>query len=252
MNAHYSIEVRGQLSEASNATFFCVDAASGKEYVYKPVRGERPLWDFPDQSLSGREIAASEMDKLLEWDLIPSTEWLSNGPFGEGMIQEWIPEIDADRPVNLFSPGSVPSGWINVLQGHTQGGDSIVLAHANNESLQKLALFDAIVNNADRKAGHILAVNTDRFFGIDHGVCFHDENKLRTVIWGWAGSPIPPELLHTLKVCAERLGDPYQPIDRWLSPAERTALRARLENLISTEIYPSPSPEWPAIPWPVF
>lgn len=252
MNAEIRIEVRGQISEASNATFFCVDPASGKEYVYKPVRGERPLWDFSDQTLTGREIAASELDKLLNWNLIPLTQWVFDGPFGEGMIQEWIPEIDTDRPVNLFSPNSIPPNWINVLQGQTQNGDLVVLAHADNEPLKKLALFDAVANNADRKAGHILAVSTERFFGIDHGVCFHEENKLRTVIWGWAGTSIAPELVANLKTCASVLANDYEPIDMWLSTAESSALRARLENLITTELYPLPSPNWPAIPWPVF
>jgi uncharacterized repeat protein (TIGR03843 family) len=252
VNADIRLEVRGQISEASNATFFCVDSVSGKEYVYKPVRGERPLWDFLDQTLTGREIAASELDKLLNWNLIPLTQWIFDGPFGEGMIQEWIPEIDTDRPVNLFSPNSVPPEWINVLQGQTQDGDLVVLAHADSEPLKKLALFDAVANNADRKAGHVLAVSTERFFGIDHGVCFHEENKLRTVIWGWAGTPIAAELIVNLKTCASVLEDDYEPIDMWLSPPESAALRARLENLITTELYPLPSPHWPAIPWPVF
>lgn len=252
MKSDVSIEVQAQISQASNATFLCVDPASGKEYVYKPVQGERPLWDFPEGSLSGREIAASEMDRLVGWDLLPTTLWIPDGPFGQGMLQEWVQEIDSERPVNLFSPGTVPAGWITVLSGETLNGEPVALAHANTESLQKLALFDAIINNSDRKAGHILATGTNRIFGIDHGVSFHEDDKLRTVIWGWAGMPIPPELLSTVEACFERLGSVYEPIDKWLNSTERAAFRLRIHNLIETKTYPLPSPHWPAIPWPVF
>lgn len=246
------IEINGQISAASNATFFCSDPVTGKDYVYKPVRGERPLWDFPDGSLTGREVAASELDKVLGWDLIPATQWITDGPLGEGMIQDWVVEIDHDRPVNLFPPNGVPTGWIEVLQGQTPLGDHVVLAHADNDVLMKMALFDAIVNNADRKAGHILAPNAQQIFGIDHGICFHEEDKLRTVIWGWSDSTIPAQLLSALRDCYNQLKDEYEPVDKWLSHVESAALRSRIARLIATEKYPSPSRHWPSIPWPVF
>jgi uncharacterized repeat protein (TIGR03843 family) len=246
------LEVKGQISEASNATFFCHDPRTGIHYVYKPVLGERPLWDFPDSSLTGREIAASEIDKLTGWGLVPPTQWVCDGPHGQGMIQEWVSEIDPDRPVNLFAPDSVPPTWISVVSGIDHTGQPVVLAHADVPQLQKLALFDAIVNNADRKAGHILATGPDQFYAIDHGVCFHEENKLRTVVWGWAGSPVPSDLLPNVEKCLADLGTYYEPVDTWLSESESSALRRRIERLLDTQIYPLPSPDWPAIPWPVF
>ncbi len=252
MNLEIDLEVVRQISEASNATFYCHDAGTGTHYVYKPVRGERPLWDFPHASLTGREIAASELDKLTGWGLVPPTQWIQDGPFGKGMIQEWVPEIDSNRPVNLFAPNSVPAQWISVLSGYDNIGEPVVLAHADDPTLKKMALFDAMLNNADRKAGHILAVNSRQFHAIDHGVCFHEENKLRTVVWGWAGSQIHSELLPTLEKCLQELDTHFEPVDAWLTDSESAALRRRIQRLLEAQTYPTPSPEWPAIPWPVF
>lgn len=252
MSTRVTLEVIQRISEASNATFFCRDPHTGIEYVYKPVQGERPLWDFPHSSLTGREIAASELNQLTGWGLVPPTQWIQDAPFGEGMAQQWVPQIESDRPVDLFTPESVPEEWIVVLSGYDHVGNPVVLAHADTSDLRKLSVFDSMLNNADRKAGHILANNSHQIFAIDHGVCFHEESKLRTVIWGWAGSPIPLDLLSTLENCLEQLGARYDPIDMWLSDGESSALRRRIEHLIEFQTYPLPSPEWPAIPWPVF
>lgn len=246
------IEIRGRLRDASNATFLCVNPATNKEYVYKPTAGERPLWDFPEGTLTGREIAAAEIDRILGWSLVPRTEWISNGPLGAGMLQEWVSEIDQDRPVNIFDPHMVPDGWHAVLHAQDQLGNPIVLAHGDQEHLRRIAIFDSVINNADRKAGHILAVSQEQFFGIDHGVSFHQENKLRTVLWGWAGQQISTHFIEVLEALEQHLGAWHQPVDQWLNQEESQALRLRIRDLISTGLYPSPSRHWPAIPWPVF
>ncbi|MCF8538936.1 MAG: SCO1664 family protein [Candidatus Nanopelagicales bacterium] len=243
--------ISGRLHAASNQTFLCTDALD-QPFVYKPVKGEQDLWDFPSRTLSGREIAAAEIDRVLGWKVVPNTRWISDGPLGAGMIQEWVPEVDQDRPVNVFPPSDVPPGWIVVLHAQDAQGVPLVLAHADTHQLQRMALFDAVINNGDRKAGHILATPEGRVYGIDHGVSFHVDNKLRTVLWGWIGQPVSDVLLKDLNHLEQQLNDQYEPVDQWLNTDESAALRARIRDLSERRVFPSPSPEWPAIPWPVF
>lgn len=246
-----SLEPIGQLRGASNGTLLCKDE-SETLFVYKPVAGERPLWDFPEDTLSGREVAAANLDSLLGWALVPPTRWVQEGPAGPGMVQKWIEEVDELRPVNIFDTNSVPQGWLSILQAVDHTGRPVTLAHDANESLVRMALFDAIVNNADRKAGHVLADTDGRIFAIDHGVCFSDEPKLRTVIWGWVDQPIPQLHVANLIQLQRTLGDFHEQIDPFLSQAESHELRQRIKELVDTELFPGPSGEWPAIPWPVF
>lgn len=246
-----TLEPIGQLRGASNGSLLCKDDLETL-FVYKPVAGERPLWDFPEDTLSGREVAAANLDVMLGWNLVPPTRWIADGPVGPGMVQQWIEEVDDLRPVNIFDSHSVPAGWLSILEAVDQMGRPVALAHDTSESLMRLALFDAVVNNADRKAGHVLADANGRIFAIDHGVCFNEEPKLRTVLWGWVDQPIPQPHLKSLVQLQLTLGDYHDLIDSFLSNAESHELRQRIALLLERQLFPRPSDDWPAIPWPVF
>lgn len=248
------ITVLGQLSSASNATLVS-DATDGDitvRCVIKPVRGERPLWDFPTWTLSGREVAAYEMANLLGWPSVPHTIWREDTPVGPAMCQLWIDQDPEGRPVGVFDDSGVPEGWIPVLRAEDGDGRPVVLAHTGEQALQRMCLFDAIVNNADRKGGHVLADSDGQIWAIDHGVCFSEEPKLRTVLWGWAGAPIPADLLEEVSQLSQVLSAEVDDVDRWLLPLERLALRDRVGELLRTERFPEPGGGWPAVPWPVF
>jgi uncharacterized repeat protein (TIGR03843 family) len=246
-----TLEPIGQLRSASNGSLLCKDE-SETLFVYKPTAGERPLWDFPDNTLSAREVAAANLDVMLNWNLVPPTRWIPDGPVGPGMVQKWVEEVDELRPVNIFSTDGVPAGWLSVLEAVDQTGRPVILAHDASESLMRMALFDAIVNNADRKAGHVLADEHGRIFAIDHGVCFNEEPKLRTVLWGWVDRPISEPHLTAILQLQVTLGDFHEQIDTFLSHAESHELRQRIKGLLETQLFPRPSDDWPAIPWPVF
>jgi len=171
---------------------------------------------------------------------------------GPGMVQQWVEEVDELRPVNIFDTHEVPTGWLSILQAIDQDGSEVTLAHEPSEQLAQMALFDAVVNNADRKAGHVLVDKSGRVFGIDHGVCFHEEPKLRTVLWGWVDTPIPPKLLRDLTELGTKLGSFDAQIDPFLSKIESGKLRDRIAELVHTQVFPRPSAQWPSIPWPVF
>lgn len=243
----------GRLAAASNTTLLCrVDGVDDLLCVYKPTRGERPLWDFPEWTLTRRELAAHELSVASGWDLVPPTVWREDGPAGPGMCQLWI---DADEDVSMVDvvrPGRAPSGWLTVLEATDGAGRPVELVHADTEDLQRMALFDALANNADRKGGHILTDANGRTWAIDHGVTFAVEPKLRTVLWGWAGEPIPAPALAELATLASVLGTSFDPVDRWLDEDERALLRRRLRQLIDRGAFPHPPDSWPAIPWPVF
>jgi uncharacterized repeat protein (TIGR03843 family) len=252
MKNTHELVVTGRLISASNFTLQCVDTKSHGKYVYKPKSGERPLWDFPLGTLTGREIAAFQLDRLLKWNIVPTTQWIDTGPHGPGMLQNWVDEVDANRPVGIFEPKSVPSDWMTILAAEDSHGRVVHLAHANTKPLKRMAVFDAIINNGDRKAGHVLVDRNNHLYGIDHGVCFNVDNKLRTVLWGWAGESLDSETLSDLRALQTSLGSFCEPIDHWLSEAESIALRERLTQLVRSAKFPVPSNDWPVIPWPVF
>lgn len=249
------LRLEGRLADASNATLRgWVDAPWGEvRCVYKPVRGERPLWDFPSGTLSGREVAFYELSGLLGWPLVPPTAWRADGPYGEGSCQLWI-EADLEASaVDLVPVLESRDGWAVVLEGTDGAGRSVRLIHATTRQVQQLALLDAIGNNADRKGGHILIDASGGLWGIDHGVTFHADDKLRSVLWGWAGDEIPDDLAADVAGLAERLGAPEgRRVTDWLDEDEADALRVRIDRLLESRRFPVPSTDWPAIPWPVF
>lgn len=248
------MEVLGRLRDSSNNAL--VVEVAGIRAVYKPAAGERPLWDFPDATLGHREVAAYELSQLIGWDLIPTTVWLDDGPAGPGVFQEWVEGGIATDHVDLFDPDQLPPGWHLILQGEDGEGKPVVVAHSDSELLRKLCIFDMISNNADRKAGHLLQGTTadapdGALFAIDHGVCFHTEPKLRTVLWGFAGQQIPSELLESIQGLAAVLAK-ESVLDPHLNPAELSALRNRTEQVLSTQQFAMPAADRTAIPWPIF
>ncbi|MBU8548810.1 SCO1664 family protein [Streptomyces sp. Babs14] len=248
------LTVRGRIRDASNAALYCTVTHQGREVacVYKPVAGERPLWDFPDGTLAQREVAAYEVSEATGWGLVPPTV-LRDGPYGEGMVQLWIetvPETDLLALVDTEEPGP---GWKAVALAEVGEGRTALLVHADDERLRRLAVLDAVINNADRKGGHLLPAAGERLYGIDHGVTFHAEDKLRTLLWGWAGEPLTGEALAVLDGLREALKDGGTLATRLgalITPAELEATRARVASLIESGKHPEPGGEWPAIPWP--
>lgn len=238
-------KVVGQMVNASNSTL--VIESNDQRYIYKPRSGERPLWDFPDQTLYLRERAAYVASELLGWNVVPETT-IQEGPYGIGSFQKWI---DADpATVDIFPPNEVPQGWLTIMSGIDEAGDQVTLAHENSPRLQQIAVFDTLINNADRKAGHLLTDESGITFGIDHGVTFSSDTKLRTVLWGWVGQSIPDQYLADLVLLKSTITG--SELEVLLDVFEITAFQARLDELLVQKTMPSPSPHWPAVPWPVF
>lgn len=233
--------VVGQLSEASNATFLV--EIHGRRHVYKPVRGERPLWDFPEGTLGRREVAAYEVSRLLGWDLVPKTRWATDGPFGAGSLQDWVEATGL--PVSVFPGEEVPEGWLPVISAVDEEDRPLEVAHRDTDDLRRMAMFDLLVNNADRKGSHIFELADGSIKGIDQGLCFHDEPKLRTVLWGFVGQPLPDLLCSDLAAAADRLPDAMT----GLGDGEIAAVLGRAGRLLEDRLFPPPA-GGPVIPWP--
>ncbi|MEV0093020.1 SCO1664 family protein [Streptomyces sp. NPDC050738] len=253
------LTVRGRIREASNAVLYCSLSYEGAEAacVYKPVAGERPLWDFPDGNLAQREVAAYEISEATGWGLIPPTV-LRDGPYGEGMVQLWIEaqEPPTEPLLALIDPPEEEEpaeGWKAVALAEVGEGRTALLVHADSASLRRLAVLDAVINNGDRKGGHLLPAPDGRLYGIDHGVTFNTEDKLRTLLWGWAGEPLTAEAVEVLTRLETALaaGMPLAArMGELITAAELAALQARVRELLRTGLHPEPSGEWPSIPWP--
>lgn len=234
-------QVAGQLSEASNTTLLV--EIDGARYVYKPQRGERPLWDFPGGTLGRREVAAHTISELLGWAVVPRTRWVKQGPFGPGSLQDWVDGVGF--PVSVFPSDEVPEGWLPVISAVDDDDRPLAVAHRDTDDVRRMALFDLLVNNADRKGSHVYEMADGRLQGIDHGLCFHAEPKLRTVLWGFVGEPIPDEwCADVARVLSGPLGELVG-----LTPGEVAALRHRGAELLADPVFPPPS-GGPVIPWP--
>jgi uncharacterized repeat protein (TIGR03843 family) len=221
------IQISGRLVDASNATLFGTSNLneSAISIIYKPIAGERPLWDFPDGNLAQREVAAYLISEIGDFGVVPPTV-LREGPFGSGMVQQWI---DIDESIDLAE-----------------------FYRTDNNQLRMIALFDAVVNNTDRKIGHLLPVNESKVLGCDHGVTFHEDDKLRTVLWQWAGKPLQQSEIEKLAGLEKLVVEHREEIENLISQKEYLALQARINRLLSTNSFPLPSEEWPAVPWPPF
>ena len=267
------LTVLGRIRSASNATFLCeatlneglndgLDDGTVRRVhcVYKPVSGEQPLWDFPDGTLAGRELAAYLISKHLGWNIVPYTI-IRHGPAGPGMLQQWVDQPgdtnDSEpRPgpdlVDLFPAGKREPGYLPVLRAYDYAGDEVMLMHADDIRLWRMAVFDVLINNADRKGGHVLRDLDGHIYGVDHGVCLHVENKLRTVLWGWAGKRIDDKTLTAVAGLADALNGPLaEALDGRINHAEIEALRRRACGLLDKPVMPGPN-RHRAIPWPAF
>jgi hypothetical protein len=234
------LEIEGRLVDASNATLYCTIRVSGRNLntprrpekptqvacVYKPIAGERPLWDFPNGTLAGREVAAYAVSRAAGWDVVPPTV-MRDGPFGPGMCQLWI---DHDTDVDLIA----------------------LSRRTDHAGLRDMAVFDAVVNNADRKIGHLLPVTDGHLYGCDHGVCFAEDYKLRTVLWQWRGKSLPRRSLDALR----RLNTVFEEggltaeLSSLLTASEIDATKIRIDTLLKHRVHPYPPTDWPAVPWP--
>lgn len=216
-------ELKGQFVLGSNYTFLVEVQHNGIVYpaVYKPSKGEQPLWDFPDNTLALREFAAYLLSEQLGICLVPITAFRKDGKFGPGSIQQWI-EYDVQYHYFNFTP-------------------------EDRELLKPVALFDLLINNADRKGSHVFFESgTHKLYAIDHGLCFHEEDKLRTVIWDFAGQSIPENLLALLKNTEQwtELLTPY------LNSMEIVSLRKRAEALLKRKVFPRAPQDRRAFPYP--
>jgi uncharacterized repeat protein (TIGR03843 family) len=221
------VSVEGRLVDASNATFYCAVSADGQAAaaVYKPNAGERPLWDFPDGTLAEREVAAYELSVALGWPIVPPTV-LREGPAGPGMVQLWL-DVDETVEITRF------------------------MRRRDLEALRQIAVFDAVINNADRKGGHLLPLPDGRVYGVDHGVTFHAEDKLRTVLWQWAGDRLTGETCAALeKLRCDLDGAVGQRLGELLTRREVSRTRSRVDRLLASRRHPEPGGEWPPVPWP--
>jgi hypothetical protein len=228
------IEIAGRILGSSNHAMFArvtracppPEAPVVVSAIYKPIAGERPLDDFPDETLGRREVAAFLVSEAIGWSIVPPTV-LRDGPFGDGSVQLWI---DIDETV-----------------------DVVAMVVGDDPALRRIAVFDAAVNNTDRKGGHLLPVAGGHVYGVDHGVCFSSVPKLRTVLWGWRGQSLAPDELDGLARLQTALrGDLARDLAGLLSRGEIAATRRRVDALLETRRFPLPRPDWPAIPWPPF
>ncbi|MQY08644.1 SCO1664 family protein [Actinomadura macrotermitis] len=221
------LTVEGRLVQASNATLYCAVEHEGRyaACVYKPVAGERPLWDFPDGTLAEREVAAYAVSRVMGWDIVPPTVH-RDGPYGPGMVQLWV-EPDPDI-------------------------DLVALSRSEDEAIRRMAVFDAVINNADRKIGHLLPPGDGHVYGCDHGVSFSTDYKLRTVLWQWRGQRLTGDALRALGRVEEALRDGplAQRLADLLTAEEVEATRRRVAMMLKHRIHPYPPEDWPAIPWP--
>ena len=216
------LTIEGRLVDASNASLLCT-LDDGQQAIYKPIAGERPLWDFPDGNLASREVAAFEISELGGFHLIPPTVF-RDGPFGEGALQLWI---DVD-----------------------ENADLVAFAQSEDAQLRSMALLDAILNNTDRKFGHLLLATDGRLSGCDHGVTLHSEDKLRTVLWQWSGAALTQTELDQLTELRQSIDSDL--LRQWITDQEIAALQRRISRLLETQKMPEPSDDWPAVPWPPY
>ena len=226
--SHGSLSISGRLVDASNATLYATCEVKERTLtcIYKPIAGERPLWDFPDGTLANREYLTFLLSHWLGLHLVPPTV-LRDGPYGTGMVQLWI---DIDESVDLME-----------------------FFKEDHPELRKIALLDLITNNTDRKIGHLIPTVDGRVFGCDHGVTFHEEDKLRTVLWQWSSEAFSESELEILRLAALLLGAEKRDVVLGLIEEEELeAALNRIDRALKAGTFPEPSEDWPAVPWPPF
>jgi uncharacterized repeat protein (TIGR03843 family) len=252
------MEIEGRLVDASNLALraeLSLDDLRTR-VIYKPVQGEAALWDFPDGTLAQREAAAFVLSAVGGWDIVPPTV-LREGPLGPGSVQLWVDVQDpAGKLVDLMTPADLAPGWFPVFEAQLADGTQVVVVHADRPELASAAVFDVVINNADRKGSHLVLDEQGSLWGFDHGVTCHADPKLRTVLWGWAGQLLPEAELVRLEALSRSLGTPSSPVCQslaaLLTPAEIEAVGHRVSALLASGKYPVPSSRGPSVPWPLF
>lgn len=242
------LALHGRIMPASNATFLA--DIGDLRVVYKPVQGERPLWDFPDGTLANRERAAYLVSHSTGWNVVPETV-LRDGPHGFGMVQRWCDSDEPATAVDVVPADEVPEQWCDVFDGVDEHDRPVSLIHEDSAALRRMAVFDVLVNNADRKGGHVLTMADGHRYGVDHGLCFHVENKLRTVLWGWVGEKLTPAELDGVRRVAqdEKLTSALAEL---LTADEVQLFTERCAGLLASGTFPGPSYGSTPIPWPPF
>jgi len=217
------IEIEGLIPDSSNGALKVLvsNANESMNAIIKPEVSIRPLWDFPDMDLNNREYATYLLDRALNLNYVPETVMRNVEGIGKSLIQEWVKESDNDLII-VKSPEDIPNDYLKVLQGYDELNKLITLAHKDVRELRNLCLFDLVINNADRKGGHLLVDSDNKMWAIDHGVSWHFESKIRTVLWGWIDESFNDEDL------------------------------ALVEELLKENNFPQPGDQWPAVPWPIF
>ena len=249
------LTVEGRILVSSNAALLVsLTAADGAplEAIYKPVARERPLWDFPDGTLAGRERAAYLVSELGGWAVVPPTVLRENGPLGPGSVQLWV-EGESRSVVDVIAPGHLPEGWRAVIEGTDRHGAPVVLVHSVDRATRRVAVLDLVLNTSDRKGSHLIRDADDRLhvWGVDHGVSLGVDPKVRTVLWGFVGEPFTEDDLSPVRAVRAVLGrQESDELGRHLTRDEVTALAGRVDALLAAPRFPGPSEDWPAVPWP--
>lgn len=247
------IEIEGLIPDSSNGALKVLVSNSKQsvEAIIKPEVSIRPLWDFPDLDLNNREYATYLLDRELNLNYVPDTVMRNVEGIGKSLIQEWVTESDNDLII-VKSPEDIPEEYLKVLQGYDELNKLITLAHKNNRDLRNLCLFDLVINNADRKGGHLLMDSANKMWAIDHGVSWHFESKIRTVLWGWIDETFNDQdiaLLNNAKKVFKTWKDEKF---IYLSKEEIEQAIKRVEGLLKENAFPQPGNQWPAVPWPIF
>ena len=248
------LAVEGRILVSSNAALLVRVPRGGTSAhaIYKPISRERPLWDYPDGTLAGRERAAYLISVLGGWGVIPPTVLRANGPLGPGSVQLWVAG-ESRSVVDVVAPGAVPAGWRAVIEGSDGHGRPVVLAHAVDPATRRLAVLDLVLNTSDRKGSHLIraADDPDRVWGVDHGVSLGVEPKVRTVLWGFVGETLTETDLAPVRTLRSALEGPASDelVDH-LTQDELAALTERVDDLLASPRFPAPSEDWPAVPWP--
>lgn len=247
------IEIQGLIQDSTNGALKVTisDSNQTMDAIMKPEVSIRPLWDFPDLDLNNREYATYLLDRGIDLNYVPDTVMRDVEGIGNCLIQEWVKESDNDLII-VKSPEDIPKEYLKVLQGYDELNKLITLAHKDVRDLRNLCLFDLIINNADRKGGHLLMDSANKMWAIDHGVSWHFESKIRTVLWGWIDVTFNKDDLALLERAKKVLQKWSEEEFIYLSENEIDQAIKRVEELEKGNAFPQPGDQWPAVPWPIF
>ena len=247
------IEIEGLIPDSTNGALKLLITKGDEQIaaIAKPDVSIRPLWDFPNMDLNKREYATFLFDRKLKLGFVPETVIRDISGIGNALVQHWIRETENDLII-VQSPDNIPKSYLRVLQGYDELNKLITLAHKDDQDLRKLCLIDLIINNADRKGNHLITDGNNKMWAIDHGVSWHEEPKIRTVLWGWINQEFNDGDLDLLSLAKSTLEDWLANDFQYLEKSEIECALERLDELVKNKRFPAPGSEWPAVPWPIF